>query len=73
MPKISFPSMIPKAVGLPGFSETPWNSTSPLAAITSRIRSRSPTELPPENTSTSSRRHSSTARERSSIVSIAVR
>ena len=55
MPNTSLPPMRPNAVGLPGFTAMPWKSTSPLAAMTSRIRSRSPTELPPENTSTSSR------------------
>ena len=42
--------MWPKAVGLPGLTAMPWNATDPFWRMTSSVRSRSPTELPPEKT-----------------------
>ena len=47
------PSTTPNPVGFPGFTATPWKSSRPFAAMASRIRSRSPTELPPEKTTMS--------------------
>ena len=51
----------------------PKDSENVYVYISGSAPVRSPTELPPEKTSTSSCRHSSTARERSSMVSTAVR
>ena len=69
MPKTGFPPTTPNTVGLPGLTAMPWNRISPLRPITSRMRSRSPTELPPEKTSTSHARQRSIAASRSAIVS----
>ena len=69
MPKTGRRSIRPKAVGLPGLTAMPWKMTSPMPAITSMMRSRSPTELPPEKTSRSSPAAASTAaRQRVEIV-----
>ena len=72
MPKTGLPAMVPNSVGLPGFTAMPWNSTSPMRSTTSRMRSRSPTELPPEKSTTSSARQASSARSRSGTLSGAV-
>ena len=53
MPRTGLPPMRPNAVGLPGLTAMPWKITSPRCRRTSRTRSRSPTELPPEKTRTS--------------------
>ena len=50
MPKNGVPPTIANAVGLPGLTAMPWKIISPRAATRSTIRSRSPTELPPEKT-----------------------
>jgi hypothetical protein len=69
MPSTGLPATRPNTVGLPGFTATPWKITSPRAFSTSRIRSRSPTELPPENTRTSSASAVSIAADSASSVS----
>ena len=61
MPKNGVAPILAKIVGLPGFTAMPWKTISPRAAITSSMQSRSPTELPPENTMMSCARAASSA------------